>query len=198
MTTNPLDENMKTLHLLSGGLDSTVLLYDLLQNRADVRCVGFEYGQTHHRELDAARAITKALGLSYETVELARVFGGSSLLGESGSIVVPNRNMVFLSVAAAMAEADGREFVTYGCTAEDFDGFPDCRPAFVAAMNAALRAAGLKVSIRTPYVEMSKRDVASIGRKLGVPMEATWSCYLGGDEPCGVCDACKKREAALQ
>jgi 7-cyano-7-deazaguanine synthase len=105
--------------------------------------------------------------------------------------------MVFLSVAAAMAEADGRQFVTYASTAEDYQGFPDCRPAFVAAINKTLRAAGLWAKVRTPYVNITKKDVVYIGERLHVPFDLTWSCYIGGQEPCHECPACQKREAAF-
>lgn len=188
----------RCVHLLSGGLDSTVMLYDFLKLGWDVRCIGFDYGQTHYRELESAKLITRRLGLTYEIIQLARVFGGSSLLGEHSSVVVPNRNMVFLSVAAAMAESDGRQWVTYGCTREDWETFPDCRLDFIEAVNLTLKRAELKVRVRTPYANTTKRELVGIGRKLKVPFKETWSCYIGGEKPCGQCDACLKRKAAMQ
>lgn len=188
----------KVLHLLSGGLDSTVLLSDLLFQKRDVRCIGFDYGQTHRRELDAARKITKKLSVPFEVISLPGIFGGSSLVGCDGGVVVPNRNMVLLSIAAAIAEADGHEVITIGANKDDFAGFPDCRSAFVTSMNHCLRAARLKVRVHAPYLEIAKRDLAALGRRLGAPLEDTWSCYAGGDTPCGICDACLKRATALE
>lgn len=189
---------MKVLHLLSGGLDSTVLLTDLLFQKIDVRCMGFDYGQTHRRELDAARTIAKKLSVPFEVIQLPRIFGGSSLVGCAGSVVVPNRNMVFLSIAAAVAEADGREVITIGANKDDFAGFPDCRRIFVESVNACLRAAELKVRVHAPYLEMTKRDVAALGKRRGAPLDDSWSCYAGNNEPCGMCDACLKRADALK
>jgi 7-cyano-7-deazaguanine synthase len=175
------------------------MLYDHINKGFDVKCVGFDYGQTHYKEIDAAKSICEELRVPFELVQLARVFSRSSLLGGSGSVVVPNRNMVFLSVAAAIAEGQNRRIITYGCTREDYDGFPDCRPMFVTVMNQSLSLAGLSARIETPYQILSKRDVVQIGQSLGVPFDKTWSCYIGGQEPCYSCEACKKRtEAFLQ
>ena len=122
--------NATTVLLYSGGLDSTVLLYDLRAQDRAVLGLGFDYGQSHRRELDAADAICADLGVEFDVLELpAEAFGGSLLTGDSaGSVVVPNRNMAFIAVAAAVAESREAGAVAVAWQAGDFERWPDCRP----------------------------------------------------------------------
>jgi 7-cyano-7-deazaguanine synthase len=181
-----------TVLLYSGGLDSTVLLYDLRHQGHDVLPVGFDYGQRHIHELTAARNIAQDL----RTVRLPReIFLGSSLTQGEG-VVVPNRNMVFLSVGAAIAVGQGHDAVAIACTADDYDTWPDCRPEFLEGMNGVLRSIH-GVGVLHPYTGISKKLVALRGENLGAPIHDTWSCYSDGPEPCGQCLACKARQAAL-
>lgn len=188
---------MKTIiHLLSGGLDSTVLLYDLVQQGHNVHCALFRYGQKHAQELSFAMGHCRRLGLLFTTLEVPNL-RGSQLTDGSGSFVVPNRNAILLSIAANLAEAARAEAVTYGCNADDSGMFPDCRPDFVARMNDMLKSAGSMVEVCAPYITRTKRQIVAIGRNLNVPMYDTWSCYMGGANHCGTCPACIKREEAL-
>lgn len=188
---------MKTIiHLLSGGLDSTVLLYDLLKQGHKVHCALFQYGQKHSQELAFAKGHCRRLGVLFTTLDIPGL-RGSQLTDGSGSFVVPNRNAILLSVAANLAQSASAEAVTYACNRDDAESFPDCRPEFVSRLNDTLRTGGCSVEICAPYVDKTKRDIVSIGRNLSVPMYDTWSCYLGGEKPCGLCPACVKREEAL-
>lgn len=187
----------KVVHLLSGGLDSTVLLYDLLDQKCEVHCVLFDYKQKHAwRELPQAIHHCRENGVKFTQIELPKI-AGSTLTDGSGSKVVPNRNAIFLSHAVALAMRAGAESVTYACNADDAKDFPDCRMAFVQAMNVLQLNAETGIEICAPYILLSKREIVAIGRRLGVALDETYSCYAGGQSECGVCDACKARMAAL-
>lgn len=184
-----------TLH--SGGIDSTVLLYELLDAGHDIRTVGFDYGQHHRRELDAAEAITAELGVPSQRVCLPLI-AGSSLTTEKGTVVVPGRNLILLAYAASMAMAAGAQTVAIATHAGDHALFPDCRPPFLDAASATILAQSeRRVRLMRPYVHLGKLDIVRRGMALGVPFEKTWSCYEGGDEPCGECLACRERREAL-
>lgn len=183
--------------LLSGGMDSTVLAYKLHKEAVALHAVLFHYGQKHYRELDYARKTCDRLGIPFTQVELAGMFGKSSLVGdESGGIVVPNRNLVFLSVGAAIAISKGRDRVAIACNLDDRALFPDCRSEFLTQAAEAIRL-GCGVEIVAPFVNTSKRHIVKLGRELDVPFAETWSCYIGGSKPCGKCHACETRRDAL-
>jgi len=188
---------MKTIiHLLSGGLDSTVLLYDLVNQGHKVHCALFQYGQKHNQELAFAKGHCRRLGILFTMLDVPSL-RGSQLLDGTGSFVVPNRNAILICIAANLAESAAAEAVTYACNRDDKEAFPDCSPEFVSRINDTLRAGGCSVEVCAPYIEKTKREIAAIGRSLSVPMYDTWSCYLGGEMPCGRCPACAKREEAL-
>lgn len=181
----------------SGGIDSTVLLYELRHQGHEVRAVGFDYGQTHVRELSAAYAITKQLGVEFITVDLPTIWG-SSLTDGTGGVVVPNRNMIMIAMAGSLAMAAGAEAVAIACHRGDHALFPDCRPRFLDPTAEALMAAtGRRVRLLRPFTHWSKLEIIQRGLQLGVPFERTWSCYEGGTEPCGECLACRERREAL-
>ena len=195
---------MKFIHLFSGGLDSTVLLYDLLHQEAHVHCLLFNYGQKHLKELDCAESICEHLKVNYDRVALApKVFYRSTLTQRDGSLVgrdtvVPNRNMVMISIAASYALSFGGTAVTWAANADDAETYPDCRFEFFTKMNEALRICdNRRIEVHAPYIQRSKRQVVEIGRKLNVPFDSTWSCYTGNTEHCGKCGACIQRAAAL-
>lgn len=196
---------MKFIHLFSGGLDSTVLLYDVLHQGAKAHCLLFNYGQRHAKELDFAQATCIKLGVPYEVIELPhQMFKRSSLTGSTTSeligkpVVVPNRNMVLISLAASYALSTGGTAVTWAANADDAENFPDCRPEFLKNLNFALRICdNRRMEVHAPYIVHTKRQIVGFGRKLKVPFEETWSCYAGGDEPCGQCGACKTRAEAF-
>ncbi len=187
----------KVVHMLSGGWDSVTGLASLIDEGHYVWCVGFHYGQSHIKEIDYARKAAHKRGVPYQLVELSKIFGASSLVGEGGSVVVPNRNAVFAHICCAIAEAKGCEYVTIGATAEDFNGFPDCRPKWIDSINASLKRAELKVRLTAPLAHLSKREVVKLGMGLGVKLSETWSCYAGRSKPCNKCDACLKRKDAI-
>lgn len=192
---------MKAIVLLSGGVDSTVALADTLAHGHDVlEAVTFDYRQTHARELGAANKIAAHYGIRQRVVELP-VFSGSALTGDRAiprthaeavnATYVPARNTVFLSVAAAIAESQGAGMVVYGANFDDTLGYPDCRPQFIAAMNDLLeRAMHKPVWVHSPFVRMTKAQILELGTELDAPLNLAWSCYRGGQTPCGQCGAC--------
>ena len=195
---------MKFIHLLSGGLDSTVLLYDVLNQGAHVHCLLFNYGQRHVKELDCAENICGHLNVPYQRVALApKMFFKSTLTDRTGALIgrdtiVPNRNMVMLSIAASYALSCGGTAVTWAANADDAEVYPDCRYDFFKALNEALRICdNRRMEVHAPYIQRSKKQIVEIGRKLNVPFESTWSCYTGNAEPCGECGACIQRKEAL-
>lgn len=200
---------MKTKLIYSGGMDSTVLLYKLLDRGDEVSCISFHYGQRHSKELQCAAAICKGLGIDHEILTLPTM-RGSALVGE-GEIphghyaeesmkqtVVPNRNMIFIAHAVSAAIADGCGAVAYGCHAGDHAIYPDCRPDFVEAMSQAIMYCDWSgVVLLTPFLHIDKTEIAREGRRLMVPFEKTWTCYEGKAEPCGKCGSCVERNEAI-
>ena len=202
---------MNTVLLLSGGLDSVTLLAHLSSEGCDVGCVSFDYGQTHVRELDAARFFSSRYNASHRIVTLPDVFSGSALTGDipmpSGhysdetmrQTVVPNRNMVMLSIATSIAIQWGASNVAYAAHADDFGVYPDCRPQFIGAMKTAMSLCDWsEINLLAPFAGWGKRDIYRHAVRLGVDVEKTWSCYSGGELPCGKCGACSARREAIK
>lgn len=185
------------MHLLSGGIDSTVMLYSLLHQNCSVHCALFNYGQKHAaRELAMARWHCRFLGVLFTEITLPTI-RGSVLTDGGGTKIVPNRNAILLSIAISLAVNAKSEAVTYACNKDDAEDFPDCRVAFIASMNAASRAAETGVEVCAPFIGLTKKEIVAIGRFHNVDFSSTYSCYEGRGVPCGACDACKKREEAL-
>ena len=205
--------------LLSGGLDSATAAALALEQGDRVIGLSFDYGQRHRRELDAAASVAQQLGLAEHhciAVNLAS-WGGSALTDASISIpsegvqegiipttYVPGRNTVFIAIGLSLAEARGAERLVLGVNAVDYSGYPDCRPdylnAFQTLANLASKAGreGHGAQLWAPLVQWSKVRIVEEALRLGVPIETTWSCYSGGTHPCGVCDSCRIRDAALR
>ena len=205
--------------LLSGGLDSATAAALALEQGDRVIGLSFDYGQRHRRELDAAAAVAEQLGLAEHhciSVNLAS-WGGSALTDASISIptegveegripptYVPGRNTVFISIGLSLAEARGAERLVLGVNAVDYSGYPDCRPdylnAFQTLADLASKAGreGHGAQLWAPLVQWSKVRIVEEALRLSVPIETTWSCYSGGTHPCGVCDSCRIRDAALR
>lgn len=210
----------KAVVLLSGGLDSSTALYLAKSEGYELHAISFDYGQRHSKELECAKAIAQAAGVkSHKVVSLnLGEWGGSSLTDMSMTVedgdadrtdipmtYVPARNMVFLSVAASMAEAIGAQHIFIGVSEVDYSGYVDCRQVFIDAMEKAINLGtvmgaeqGKKITIHAPFVNMTKAEEIKLGNKLGVDFSLTWSCYRGGGKPCGTCDSCLLRARAFK
>ena len=194
---------MKSLVLLSGGIDSAVAM---VQTGASL-ALSVNYGQTHRRELDAARAVAKHYGIEHHELGYAAALDLPSALTGHGAIpeghaeapdatFVPGRNLLLIALATAWANAWGYGAVVIGANADDNAGYPDCRPRFLESLSDATQS-GYGVAIWSPLVRMTKRQVVERGRELGVPFDLTWSCYRSGVDPCGRCGACESRDEAM-
>ena len=204
--------------LLSGGLDSATAAALAAEAGYAVIGLSFDYGQRHRRELVAAEAVAHALQLAEHhtiAVNLAS-WGGSALTDQaiavptggiqSGvipSTYVPGRNTVFIALGLSLAEARGATKLVLGVNAVDYSGYPDCRPDYLTAFQTLADLAsksgreGHGAQLWAPLVLWSKTDIVKEALRLGVPIDATWSCYSGGDQACGICDSCRIRDAAL-
>lgn len=218
-------DSEKALVLCSGGVDSTTLLAMAVKQfgSANVVALSISYGQRHGREIEAAKAVAAHYGVEQRFLDLAAIFAESdcSLLAHSAqevpessyaqqqaqsdgapvSTYVPFRNGLFLSSAASMALSLGCSAVYYGAHHDDWagDAYPDCSQAFVDAMGAAItEGTGGQLQLRAPFVQMTKADIVRTGLELEVPYELTWSCYEGGEAPCGRCATCIDRIAAFR
>lgn len=213
------------LVLTSGGVDSTTALALAIEKYGSdhVIALSISYGQKHTKELEAAKAVAAHYGVEQRFLDLALIFKDSncSLLegsteeipeasyaeqiaeahGETPvSTYVPFRNGLFLSAAASIALSNDCEVIYYGAHADDAAGFayPDCSPIFNNAMNTAIyEGSGHQLHIEAPFVNKTKADIVALGLKLGVPYALTWSCYEGGEKPCGKCGTCIDRAAAF-
>lgn len=202
--------------LLSGGMDSATLACELVAQGYDVCGLGFDYGQRHNKELIAARQLAEHMDMPFDVAELAGLAPllSASVLTGGGEVphghyaedsmkatVVPNRNMVLLSVAAGFAASRGIGAVATAVHAGDHFVYPDCRPSFIQAMRMALNRAmdGLwEVELLSPFLFLTKTDIARRGGVLGVPYGLTWSCYEGGHVHCGKCGTCVERREAFR
>ena len=207
---------MKAVVLLSGGLDSYTAAAIARAQRFSLHALTLSYGQRHAREVEAARAVARALGVERH-LELAldlRAIGGSSLTtsddvprdrdldaGGIPSTYVPARNTIFLSLALGWAEVLGAEDIVIGVNALDYSGYPDCRPEFIAAFESlaslATRAGveGARLRVHTPLIAMTKGEIVRRGLDLGLDYGLTHSCYDPSPDgrPCGRCDSCLLR-----
>ncbi len=215
---------MKALVLFSGGLDSTTCLALAVERYGadEVLALSVSYGQKHTKEIEAAKAVAAHYGVTLQTLDLAAIFADSdcSLLkgstqeipkesyaeqltetdGKPVSTYVPFRNGLFLSSAASIALSHGCEVIYYGAHADDAAGnaYPDCSQDFNDAINQAIfLGSGKQLRVEAPFVGKTKADVVAEGLRLHAPYALTWSCYEGGDRPCGLCGTCRDRAAAF-
>ena len=199
--------------VLSGGMDSTTLLYEF-QSRIAL-AVSFDYGSNHNRrELAFAALHCERLGIKHLIIPLDFIhqYFHSSLLSGADAVpegnyndenmrstVVPFRNGIMLAVAAGLAEDNGLQQIMMANHAGDHAIYPDCRPSFVQAMDHAVQAGTYNgVRLFTPYTDLTKADIARRGKALGIDYSETWSCYKGGEHHCGKCGTCTERIDALR
>lgn len=199
--------------VLSGGLDSTTMLYEYKERIA--MALSFNYGSNHNeKELAFAKMHCERLGIPHVVIPLdfIRQYFHSSLLEGADAVpegnyddenmrstVVPFRNGIMLAIAAGMADNQGLKQIMLANHAGDHAIYPDCRPAFVDAMDKAVSAGTYEgVRLFTPYTNLTKADIARHGKALGIDYSETWSCYKGGEVHCGKCGTCTERREALR
>ena len=200
----------KVVCLLSGGLDSSTVIYYAKSQNYELYALTFNYGQRHFKEIEAAKKIAEAVGArEHKILKIDLTQIGSSALTDQNMEVptnrdieemsndipityVPMRNTIFLAFAAAYAEVIGATTIFAGMNIVDYSGYPDCRPEYVKAMERVIHpgSKAQNITIKTPIIRMNKREIIQLGNKLGVPYEKTWSCYKGEDKACGKCDSC--------
>lgn len=222
MTKNASERNEKkpianrAVIIISGGMDSTTLLYRLIREKREIFALSFNYGQKHKKELDCAKKVCQRFGIPHKIIDLttlqqSQIFGESSLTSEKvkvpegnytdlsmQSTVVPNRNMILLSMAIAFAISIDASTVYYGAHAGDHAIYPDCRPEFVQKMQAVAEICHyFPIRIEAPYLMVTKSDILREGISLNVDYEMTWTCYKGTELACGKCGSCVERLEAF-
>jgi len=204
----------KAVIILSGGMDSTTLLYDLLYQGYEVSAITFDYNQRHKKEIQCAKKTCKSLKIPQTILPITALneVAPSSLTRSNLKVphghyaedtmkqtVVPNRNMVLLSLAGAHAISIGAEYLFYGAHSGDHAIYPDCRPVFVSAMTTAFHLCDWNdLVLEVPYMNYTKGDIVRRGLDLGVNYANTWSCYEGKRLSCGKCGACTERLEAFE
>lgn len=209
---------MRAIAIVSGGLDSVTLAHYLSNQGHVLHLLSFNYGQRHVKELEYAAKCAADLSARYDVIDLSTLtpFLSGSALTDNIAVpeghyaapnmrltVVPNRNAIMLSIAYAVAVAEGATVVATGVHAGDHPIYPDCRPEFIEAFDQMERHAtdgyaadGLH--LYAPFVHMTKAEIVALGAALFVPYEQTWSCYRGDIAHCGVCGTCVERREAFQ
>ena len=216
---------MKALVLLSGGIDSTTCLAVAVKKHGaeNVLALSVSYGQKHSKEIEAAEKVADHYKVRLLTLDLSKIFEGSdcSLLkgseaeipkesyseqlketdGAPVSTYVPFRNGLFLASAASIALSNGCSEIYYGAHSDDAAGnaYPDCSADFNESINRAIYiGSGNRLKVVAPFIGMNKAQVVAEGLALKAPYELTWSCYEGGEKPCGLCGTCRDRAAAFK
>ena len=204
--------------IISGGMDSVTLLHYLIKREGIKPSVlTYTYGQKHSKEVEYARFNVELVGCDdHQVVDLSLLvpaFESSALVSTAVAIpnigevegdpqpptYVPNRNMIFLAIAAAYAETRNVSDIYYGAQAHDLYGYWDTTPDFVKRLNAVFQLNRKnRIQINTPFVHYSKADILRLGFELGVDYAKTWSCYQGGDVACGTCPNCAERLQAFE
>lgn len=204
---------MKLLVVLSGGMDSTTLLYDSVMNtKMGVEAISFDYGSKHnHKELRDAKFHCDKLRINHKVFKLDFSGFKSHLLKNDLEIpeghyedanmkktVVPFRNAIMLSYAVGYAQSNGINLVGLGNHFGDHAIYPDCRKAFIDSFNqAVLHGTDKEVELYAPFTKMRKEDIVKIGSNINVEYDMTWSCYKGGEFHCGKCGTCVERKEAF-
>ena len=198
--------------IVSGGMDSITLLYD---HKDEIALgISFDYGSNHNaREIPFAKMHCERLGIKHITINLdfmhqyfkSGLLDGAEAIPEGHyaddnmkSTVVPFRNGIMLAIAIGIAESNNLDQVFIANHGGDHTIYPDCRPEFINAIDAAATAGTYNnVKVIAPYTKITKSDIARIGKRLGIDYAETWSCYKGGEVHCGKCGTCVERKEAL-
>ncbi|QBL09206.1 MULTISPECIES: 7-cyano-7-deazaguanine synthase QueC [Rheinheimera] len=203
----------KVVVIYSGGMDSFTVLHKAIQAGHDVYALSFNYGQRHVKELQCAAQVCAELGINHKIVDISAInqlLAGSSLTDNIDipeghyaadnmkSTIVPNRNMILLSLAVAYAVSIGASQVYYGAHSGDHFIYPDCRPEFVQKMHDVCQIANYEaVDIVSPYLSHTKIDILADGIAMGLDYSKTWTCYNGREKACGKCGSCQERLEAF-
>ncbi|WP_416308136.1 7-cyano-7-deazaguanine synthase QueC [Neptunicella sp. SCSIO 80796] len=203
----------KAVVIYSGGMDSFTVLNKVVKQGGEVHALSFNYGQKHSKELDYAANVCKSMGISHKVVDISAInflLAGSALTDSvpmpeghyeaenMAQTVVPNRNMILLSLAVGYAVSIDAAQVYYGAHGGDHAIYPDCRPEFVQKMNDVCAIANYEaVQIVTPYLHQSKVEILTDGLSMGLDYSQTWTCYNGREKACGKCGACQERLEAF-
>ncbi|PAJ74168.1 7-cyano-7-deazaguanine synthase QueC [Pseudoalteromonas sp. NBT06-2] len=206
--------SQKVVVIYSGGMDSYTVLNKALRDGYEVYALSFDYGQRHVKELDVAALACKDLDVHHKIVDISainQIIGGSSLTDDIDvpeghyeaenmkSTIVPNRNMILLSLAVGYAVSLKACKVYYGAHSGDHAIYPDCRPEFVKKMDDVCRIANYdEVEIVSPYLKNSKIDILTDGLEMNLDYSQTWTCYNGREKACGKCGACQERLEAFK
>lgn len=205
----------KTLVVCSGGLDSVTLAYHVAATQQLMGLLTFDYGQRHKKEIEFAALAAKRLGVSQRVLDISSIGQlltssltdndiavpeGHYAADNMSATVVPNRNAIMLTIAFGLADSMGADAVAIAVHGGDHFIYPDCRPAFIQAF-AAMQALAIgktpAIELYSPYLTVSKGDIAKQAVKYHVPIHETWSCYNGGDIHCGRCGTCVERLEAI-
>jgi 7-cyano-7-deazaguanine synthase len=203
----------KVVVIYSGGMDSFTVLNRALKDGKEVFALSFDYGQRHVKELECASKVCNSLGVKHKVIDISSInqlLAGSSLTDDIDipeghyeaenmkSTIVPNRNMILLSLAVGYAVSVGASQVYYGAHSGDHAIYPDCRPEFVQKMNDVCLIANYEsVEIFSPYLTVNKTAILTDGISMGLDYSDTWTCYNGREKACGKCGACEERLEAF-
>jgi 7-cyano-7-deazaguanine synthase len=211
-------ERKKAVVIVSGGVDSSTLLYKIVKEGYETYALTFIYGQKHEREIESARRICSGLRVSHKVIDLSSlkaILSGSALTDSGVEIpdvpetveyyetlkttTVPNRNSIFLAIAIGYGVSIKANQVFFGAHHSDRGVYPDCRREFVEALEYAERLANdnPNLVVSAPFVDINKLEIVRLGAELSVPYEETWSCYKGGEVHCGICSSCRERKRAF-
>jgi 7-cyano-7-deazaguanine synthase len=208
----------KAVLIGSGGIDSTTLLYKLINDGYSPVVLTFLYGQKHNKEIEFVKNTCSILKIKNITVDISGIkdlIKGSALTDSDVQIpevpettefydtlkttIVPNRNSIFLTLAVAYAQSTGCDHIFFGAHFSDRGVYPDCRKEFVESFQYSqiLSNDNKNLRIHAPFVDLDKADIVKLGHELKVPFKNTWSCYKGEEKHCGVCSSCRERKRAF-
>jgi len=201
------------LVVYSGGLDSYTLLNKAMKKFDRIEAITFNYGQKHNKEIEYAKSNCAELNIKHEVVnlDLENILAGSALVGDIDipegnydkekmkQTIVPNRNMIMISVAASLVIKNDIEYLWYAAHSGDHEIYPDCRPEFIDKMAAVLEICDYhKIKFEAPFQNLSKNEIVATGLSMGLDYSKTWTCYEGKEKPCGKCSACLERALSFE